>query len=129
MRRSRLFPPLVATFALVVAGCASSGAGGTDEAAGGASGVTVEVNNDLVPPAQITVFIVPETGTRRRLGTVPQGGQRSFSFDPRVPSMQFRLLAEATGGSNSQSNPFPLAGASRVQWDVSNPNPRVGGAP
>lgn len=43
--------------------------------------------------------------------------------------MDYRLVAEAPGTQDSRTNPFVLTGVTRVQWDVSDPNARVSGAP
>lgn len=111
---------------LAFAACASSGAGGMDESEPAGDGITIEVNNDLVPPASITVFIVPETGSRRRLGSVAPGGRESFNYTPMAVGLDHRLVAEVGGGSDAQTNPFILGSAvTRVQWNVSDPNARV----
>lgn len=125
MRNSRLFrSTLLAASLIALSSCASSGTTGGDDAAAVVSGdaVAVRVSNDLVPPATITVWMVPETGGRRRLGTVTPNGQETFSFSPGVRSMEHRLLAEVTGGAEHQSNPFDLVAATAVRWSVSAPN-------
>lgn len=128
MRRF-LRPGLVAAL-LVVAACASgSGESGETTQAGARGDVAIDVNNDLIPPASITVFIVPETGSRRRLGSVGPGGRETFSYLPAVASMDHRLVAEVPGQRNSQTIPFTLSGVSGVSWDVSNTTVRTRRAP
>lgn len=110
--------------ALVVAACASGGGStpGAEPAAvqtGGGNQVAFQVRNDIVPPATITVYIAPETGSRRRLGTIPPNGQQTFNFNPGIRSMEHRLVAEVSGGQGTQSNPFTLEGATRVTWGAS----------
>jgi hypothetical protein len=114
---------VVIALTVALAACASSGTSG-GEGAGGASGdaVTVRIVNDLVPPATITVWMVPETGARRRLGTVTPNGEETLSFAPGIRSMEHRLVAEATGGSDRTSNPFTLTGVAGLRWNVSSPN-------
>jgi hypothetical protein len=109
---------LAAAFTALSA-CASSGTGG---GAGGGDAVAVTVNNDLVPPSTITVWMVPETGARRRLGTLTPNGTQTFNFSPGVRAMEHRLVAETTGGSDVTSNPFVLDAVSGVRWNVSSPN-------
>ncbi|MGH7501032.1 MAG: hypothetical protein ACREL7_04670 [Longimicrobiales bacterium] len=112
--------------AIVLAACASGGTGSA-EAAGevSAGAVAVQINNDLVPPAVLTLWIVPETGARRRLGTVNPNGQATFSFSPTVRAMEHRLVAEVTGGNGQTSNPFSFDAVSSILWNVSSPNVRV----
>lgn len=117
---------LAATICVALAACAGSGAGGTGEPQPGGSGITIEVNNDMVPPSSITVFMVPETGSRRRLGSVAPGGRERFSYVPVAQGLDHRLRAEASGGDNAETNPFILSSdVTRVQWNVSDPNARV----
>lgn len=109
--------------ALVVGACASGGSTPGAEPAGAQTGggdqVAVQVRNDIVPPATITVYIAPETGSRRRLGTIPPNGQQTFTYNPGIRSMEHRLVAEVSGGQGTQSNPFTLEGATRVTWGAS----------
>jgi len=118
---SRIRRALTLAGALAAASCASAGSGSpaADTAQPASDQVTFQVRNDIVPPATITVYIAPETGSRRRLGTIPPNGQDTFSFLPGIRSMEFRLVAEVSGGQNSQSNPFTLEGATRVTWGAS----------
>jgi hypothetical protein len=110
---------------LFLAACAS-GAGGSgaaapaqDQPAGDA--VTIVVNNDAVPPANITVWIAPESGPRRRLGTISSNGRQNFTFTPSTRSMEHRLVAEKQGGDSQTSNPFVLEGVNGVRWSISSP--------
>ena len=115
---------LAAVFAL---GCASSG--GTEGAdAGGdtAGGIAVTVTNAVVPPAAITLWIVPQTGSRRRLGTIQPNQQGTFNFTPTVPAIEHTLQAEHVGGGQTTSNPFVLSGVTRVTWQTSSPVVNLG---
>lgn len=113
---------------LLAAGCASSGstAEGTD--AVDPNAVAVTVNNDLVPPASITVWMVPETGSRRRLGTISPNGQDTFSFSP-TSAGEYRILAEHVGGGSTTSNPVVLNGVRTLTWSLSNSVVQVGRTP
>ncbi len=127
MRYVRRYLAVSACFAL--AACAGGGGGGGGEAmvapGGGGDGISFAVYNDLVPPGTVTVYIVPENGGRRRLGSIPPSGRRTFSYNPTVLSMEHRLRAESPGTRARQSLPFTLTGIRSVQWDVSNTNPRL----
>ncbi|HEY8469849.1 MAG TPA: hypothetical protein VIL18_09410 [Longimicrobiales bacterium] len=101
--------------ALVLAACASGGAGGGAGAAAGRA-LTVRVTNDLVPPAQITVWILSEMGSRRRLGAVQPNQKGEFSYVPASRGLEHRLSAEAIDGRNITSDPFTLVGVTAVSW-------------
>jgi hypothetical protein len=120
---------LVVAFTLGLSACASGGAGGSGETeeAPAAPGdqVSVQVNNDIMPGANITVWIVPQAGSRRRLGTIMPSGQQTFRFSPFMPNQNFRLSADIEGGRGRTSNPFNLMGVREVRWAVSDVNVRV----
>jgi len=103
------------------AACASGGGGGAEPQAAAGEGVTIVVNNDLVPPDNLTIYINPEQGSRRRLGVVAPNGTGTFSYSPGVTASDHRIVAERAGGGSNSSNPFVLTGVTRVTWSVSGP--------
>jgi hypothetical protein len=110
---------LLAGAFIMLAACSSAGGGSGGGGAPGGSGVAIEVTNDVVPPTTVTVWIVPETGSRRRLGTISPNGVQTFNFNPGIRSMEHHLVAEVSGGSDQGSNPFVLEGVQSVRWSVS----------
>ena len=122
MRRTGVVHIGVLTFVVLSAAtCASSGSSGgvAESPQGGANTVTIRVTNDMIPPTPITVWIIPETGSRRRLGTIEPNQQATFSFSPGIRSMEHRLVAERTGGSDVTTTPFTLDGVLAVRWTTS----------
>jgi hypothetical protein len=120
MRNTKLIRnTLMAGAFMALVACSSTGSGGADTGTPSAGGVAVQVTNDVVPPTTVTVWIVPETGGRRRLGTISPNGQQTFNFNPGITSMEYRLVAEASGSEDRSSNPFVLEGVPGVQWSVS----------
>lgn len=115
---------LVAVLTLGLAACASTGEG-EDAAEVSANQVSVEVNNDLVPSETVVIWMVPESGIRRRLGDVRPNGQARFAYDPGDRSLDHQLVAEVSGGGRESSRRFTLQGISTVSWNVSSPNVRV----
>ncbi|HEX7089518.1 MAG TPA: hypothetical protein VF192_05240 [Longimicrobiales bacterium] len=117
MRKTGTARGLVAAgcLALVLAACASGGNGGGARTDPGRA-LAVRVTNDLVPPAQITVWIVSEMGSRRRLGTVQPDQKGEFSYVPVSPGLQHRLIAEAVDGREVTSDPFIPEGVAAVSW-------------
>jgi hypothetical protein len=93
-------------------GCATSGAGvGMDD-------IGVEVRNDLIPSSALTIYLVPETGSRRLLGNVSPAQTKTLSFQE-LSVGQYRLMARTTGGNEIVSNPIVLVDAKTLRWSLS----------
>ena len=103
---------LIVLVMTALAGCASAPAGGA------ANEVAVRVNNNLIPPTSLSVYMVPEVGARRLLGTVPPGSNRTLRYNPVGVGGTYRLVGETVGGTDIPSTPFSLTGAGVVNWDV-----------
>ena len=103
---------LVALLMTALAGCASTPAGGA------ANEIAVRVNNNLIPPTSLSVYMVPDVGARRLLGTVPPSSNRTLRFNPVGVGGTYRLVGETVGGTDIASTPFSLTGAGIVNWDV-----------
>lgn len=130
MRKTRLaHSRLIALLSVGLAACAS-GAGGpagevSAEAEPASDRISIQVTNDLMPGRTVVVWMVPETGSRRRLGSVPPNGRGSFNYLPGIRSMDYRLVAEKDGGGRETSIRFALVGISGVRWQLSDPNVRL----
>lgn len=82
-------------------------------------GVSIRVNNNVIPPTSLTVYAVSETGSRQILGSVSPSGAKTFSYDPvALSSSRFRLLARTTTGAELVSQPFTLTGTTGLEWEV-----------
>lgn len=125
MRYTRCF--LVASFCLALTGCASGGGGGEAAAVPGVEGnrISVAINNDIVPGATVTVFIIPELGARRRLGAVGPNSRRTFQYSPTQRNLDYRLVGDVQGGRDRESLPFTLIGVTSIQWDVTSSSARL----
>ncbi|MGH7574311.1 MAG: hypothetical protein ACREM1_04165 [Longimicrobiales bacterium] len=130
-KRVRFGRGLFAVLSISMVACASggSGGGGEPDAAAGAAGaeaatneITIEVQNDVVPGAAVVLWIVPETGSRRRLGSIESNDQQSFRYTPTARDMDHHLVAEKSGGGEESSNRFSLVGVSGLSWQISSPN-------
>ena len=116
----------IAVAVLAVTSCAtSSNMEEGEEAAGGGDQVSLVIDNDLVPASSVTLYVVPESGGRRRLGSIPGSGRQTFRYTPTAPTMQFRIRAEVNGGNDVQTEPFNLVGISRVEWSTSRTDVRL----
>ena len=98
-------------------GCAS--AGETDGATSPRAGITVEVRNNLIPPTGLRIWLVPRTGVRSLLGSVP--GRETRVLVGRVVDAtgEFRLLAESGEDQQIRSRPFTVVDESGpIEWDL-----------
>ena len=122
---------LIASFCMALTACAGGGSGGPggggEAAVPGAdeNRVSVAINNDIMPGTTVTVFMVPEVGSRRRLGSLGSITRRTFTYSVTERNMDYRLVAEVSGARNRQSLPFTLVGVTGVQWAVSTSNARL----
>jgi hypothetical protein len=115
-------------------GCAASGGGQPDAAEPSGDGVSVQVSNDISPPASVVIWAVTENGMRRRLGPVPPNGRRSFNYDPQFRDQLVHLIAVPEGPSTGtmaqaterSSNRFSIVDVKTVSWTVSRQNVQIG---
>ena len=127
MRRSSLVRLTACFAAALTLSCASAPAADEGGGAGGdPNAIQVQVTNAVVPPVAVTVWMQPETGSRRRLGNIPPNGQATFTFNAPTPGMEHRLVAEYVGGGSTSSNPFTLTGVTRLTWQTSSPTVQMG---
>lgn len=101
----------------VISGCATGGEAAPMAEA--AAGVTVEVENTVVPPTSLVVYMVPSTGTRQMLGTVDPNSSQTFRFSAAATPERYRLVGETTAGTDLVSREFTVTGdITGLTWDV-----------
>ncbi|HEX2202366.1 MAG TPA: hypothetical protein VHG91_03670 [Longimicrobium sp.] len=110
MRTLRMLPAVL--LVLLMAACAGGRRGTGGETA------TVVVENNLVVPTSLSVFIVAETGTRTLIGTVPPGNAATLTFRSPAILGSYRLLARTAAGNDIVSNSFALSGGERIDWNL-----------
>lgn len=96
-------------------GCASAGAG---TAPGTEGNTTLRLENNLIPPAALTIYAVPETGARRLIGSVSSGETATLRFDA-FNFGRYRFLAETTAGAEIASNPVSFSPGATIRWGLS----------
>ncbi|MEW5930510.1 MAG: hypothetical protein AB1941_23875 [Gemmatimonadota bacterium] len=112
--------PVVLLIAL--GGCAPATPPAATAAPGAAAAVAegakvVRVQNNLIPPSSLTVYAVPQTGVRQMLGVLQPSEAKTFTFEPAAIG-EYRLVAQATAGSEIVSRDFTFAGTRGVTWDM-----------
>lgn len=78
----------------------------------------VQVNNDLIPSTVVTVWAIPDVGSRQMLGTVSPGDSETLRFDAGTATREYRLRARTTAGAEIVSTPFSLAAGEGVEWSL-----------
>ena len=81
--------------------------------------VSLVVVNNINPPIQVTVYIVPATGGRQVLGTVSNGQRARFTYRPTNASDRFTFLAQVTSSRRISSPTFTLINVETATWDMS----------
>jgi hypothetical protein len=102
---------------LGLGGCAGVGAGAGDGAASG-GGTMLVVENNLAMPSSLTVYAVPEIGTRTLVGTVTSSANATLRFDPIGAGGQYRFVAQTTRGNELISNPVTFSPGATIRWNL-----------
>lgn len=93
-------------------GCATAGQGGS-------APIALVINNNLIPPTSLTVHLVSSRGgSRQLLGSVSSGERRTLSYRGPTPIGEYRLVAQAPGRGVVASQPFILADAAGLVWEL-----------
>ena len=82
---------------------------------GAQSTVVIDIRNDLIPPAHVSVYLVPEAGIERLLGTVTSGRQ-TLQYRGLAPVGNHRLAARMTSGRAILSNVRVMDGVTGLEW-------------
>jgi hypothetical protein len=126
--------------ALAVAACSSGGSSTTSApapaaapAAGASAGavassgadtivsteILVNVINNRIPPAVLTVWVTGPSVGRILLGEVAINATKAFTFKAGNLNGSYRLIGQAAGGAELPSQPFNLTPTLRfVQWSL-----------
>lgn len=117
LKRIAIFPLLALSLSFLPA-CAT-GAMEAEPGAVGEDEVIIRVNNNLIPPAAITVSIVPDIGVQQLLGAATPSETATFEYEAAAAVGQYRLVAEPTGGQPLVSREFTLTDDDAVvEWDL-----------
>lgn len=83
--------------------------------------ITLEVQNNLALPTDLTVYAVTQSGTRTLLGDVPPASTKSFTFKPVSFSEPYRLLATRPLRRGISSQVFTVGSdmTGKIIWTLS----------
>lgn len=109
---------------LILAACALFSACASSPE-GRRTAVLIDIVNDLIPGSTITVYLVPETGIERMLGTVIPSSRQQLRYQGLPPVGEHRLMARTTGGARIMSNTLVMDGVTGLEWNVASNLVRV----
>ena len=108
----------MAAFVLVAtAACAS---GGAQPATGGTQGqLDIRINNNLIPPRTLTIYLVPRSGIEQNLGDIFGSGMKSVSYRGLALKGEYQLVARVVGAEVAVfSNIVVLDKVRLIDWDL-----------
>ncbi|MBK5187693.1 MAG: hypothetical protein JJD97_05570 [Gemmatimonadaceae bacterium] len=108
---------MVAALALSTAGACASGHVRRD---GGEQPMIVHLTNNLVPPSDVTVYVVTQQGVRELLGSVPPNKDRALTIrGSMLRGTSFRIVAERALGRSVVSQPINASNdGSIIDWEL-----------
>jgi hypothetical protein len=115
MRRARLLSIALLVLALpALGGCALFRHSSPGET------VTLEIDNNLVVPAPVTVYAYSDVGSRQLVGSILPDRQAVLRFHAGHIMGSYRFVAVVTRGAQLVSTPVSLNGGETVSWDLRN---------
>lgn len=109
MRKPNRCLPLI--ILALLAACASGQPGSSTV-------ITIDVRNDLIPPANVEIFLVPRGGIERMVGRVTSG-DHSLRYTGLAPVGDHYLLARAPSGRAMTSSILTMDGVTGLSWVLS----------
>jgi hypothetical protein len=108
----------MAAFVLIAsAACAS---GGSQPGTGGTQGqLDIRINNNLIPPRTLTIYLVPRSGIEQNLGDILGSGMKSVSYRGLALKGEYQLVARVVGAERAIfSNIVVLDKVRLIDWDL-----------
>ena len=101
---------------LAAAACASGGGAQT----GGTQGqLDIRINNNLIPPRTLTIYLVPRSGMEKNLGDLIGSGIRTVSYRGLALQGEYQLVARVVGAERAVfSNIVVLDKVRLIDWDL-----------
>lgn len=124
MKRARKTKAAATTVlaALLAVAPAACGGGGEVESPYGDLGpreALVVVDNENTAISEMTVYLVPANGVRRRLGTVTLDARETFTVTEANWGSGFTLVGDPAGSGRIVTRRFQLARGNVIEWEVS----------
>src|SRR5262245_45152769 len=87
--------------------------------------VTIVIENNLIPPGPVTVYLVPRSGIERMLGTAHSSQRSNLVYRGLPPVGEHRLVARTLAGQNIVSTIFNMDGVLGLEWSLASNFVRV----
>ena len=111
LKADRYFKFVLIATLLLMAGCAKAPPGSQ-------AVVTINVRNDLIPPANVQIYLVPSGGIERLIGTITSG-EHSLRYQGLAPVGDHYLVARAPSGRGMMSSVLTMDGVTVLSWTLS----------
>ena len=102
---------LAALFGAGLSACASMGGGGAE------GNTTLVVENTLAPSTSLTIYALPEVGSRSMVGLVDPQETARLTFNS-MSAGTYRFMARTTSGQELVSHPITVSPGQTIEWDV-----------
>jgi len=99
-------------FALLLGGCASAGTSGPQIE------VPITINNNLIPPGSVTVYLVPSSGIEHNLGTIIGSGRHTVYFRGLPPSGNYQLAVRSDVNAVTSNIIVLDRNVKAIAWDL-----------
>jgi hypothetical protein len=86
--------------------------------AGGAGDLVVHVENNMAPPGAVDVWLLPQGGDERALGSTPATSAKIWRLRDMRTTARYRLMARREDSATVISRPFDLGPLEVVRWDI-----------
>jgi hypothetical protein len=110
-----------AIFAAALVFMSACATGQTDESApagGTAETLDIRIQNNLIPPVNLRISLVPTSGVERNLGDAFPSRVSSFRYNGLAPRGQYRLVGRATDDRYMASDILVLDGVRAIEWNL-----------
>jgi hypothetical protein len=111
---------LTAAFVLIAtAACASGSGGGQTTGTGTQRQLDIRINNNLIPPRTLTIYLVPRSGIEQNLGDLIGSGVRTLSYRGLALQGEYQLVARVVGAERAVfSNIIVMDKVRLIDWDL-----------
>ena len=90
----------------------------TNPASGPQIDLSIRVNNNLIPPTSLTIYLVPRAGIERNLGSIVGSGRHTLNYRGLRLSGEYQLVARTSRDTSMGSPIMVLDNVTGIDWDL-----------
>ena len=113
--RARIFS---CVFALVALAACARGADESEPQPQGQAQLEVHIDNNLIPPASLEIFLVPRSGIERSLGNLIGSGMRRLRYHGMPLQGEYRVVGRTPDNRTISSSIIVLDHVTSIEWDL-----------